>query len=81
MSDALQRDSAAEATAPAARTTLPRARQEDRNGPKRSDIGTILLHWATAATFIVSLLTGIRIDFRLRGAYCGTLVIADPSPR
>src|SRR5215211_878560 len=61
MSDALQREPAAEATAPAARTTLPRARQEDRNGPKRSDIGTILLHWATAATFIVSLLTGIRI--------------------
>jgi len=27
----------------------------------RSDIGTVLLHWTTATTFIISLLTGLRI--------------------
>ncbi|HET7678942.1 MAG TPA: ethylbenzene dehydrogenase-related protein [Xanthobacteraceae bacterium] len=32
-----------------------------RPAPPRSDIGTIILHWTTAAVFFVSLFTGIRI--------------------
>src|SRR5438874_9049061 len=32
-----------------------------REGPPRTDIGTITLHWATAIALIVSLFTGIRI--------------------
>ena len=29
--------------------------------PPRSDVGTIILHWATAIAFVVSLVTGIRM--------------------
>src|SRR5436853_7480404 len=29
--------------------------------PPRTDIGTLVLHWATAVAFLVSLFTGIRI--------------------
>src|SRR6187549_3704125 len=29
--------------------------------PPRTDVGTLVLHWATAIAFIVSLFTGIRI--------------------
>src|SRR3954469_24089998 len=32
-----------------------------RNAPPRTDVGTLVLHWATAITFIVSLFTGLRI--------------------
>ena len=32
-----------------------------RAAPQRSDIGTIILHWATAIAFAVSLFTGIRV--------------------
>src|ERR1051326_6798598 len=32
-----------------------------RAGPPRSDIGTIILHWATAVAFFVSIFTGVRI--------------------
>ena len=31
-----------------------------RSGPPRSDVGTIVLHWATALALIVCLLTGLR---------------------
>ncbi len=33
----------------------------DRNAPPRTDVGTIVLHWATAIAFTVSLFTGLRI--------------------
>jgi hypothetical protein len=32
-----------------------------RNAPPRTDVGTLVLHWATAITFTVSLFTGLRI--------------------
>ena len=38
--------------------TTERGRQ---NGPPRSDVGTIVLHWATALALIVCLLTGLRV--------------------
>ncbi len=41
------------------RTQKPK--YDSENTPPRSDVGTIILHWATAIAFIVSLLTGIRI--------------------
>jgi cytochrome b subunit of formate dehydrogenase len=34
---------------------------ERQGQPPRSDIGTMMLHWATAIAFVVSLFTGIRI--------------------
>src|SRR4051794_16055467 len=34
---------------------------ERTDKPPRTDVGTLLLHWATAVAFIVSLFTGIRI--------------------
>src|SRR4051812_16340581 len=34
---------------------------ERTNKPLRTDIGTLVLHWLTAGTFLVSLFTGIRI--------------------
>ena len=36
-------------------------RREPGNQPPRTDVGTLVLHWATAIAFIVSLFTGIRI--------------------
>src|SRR5438477_3566199 len=50
--------------ASAARPTIA-ARVESETGdrsdkPPRSDVGTIVLHWATAIAFVLSLLTGIR---------------------
>jgi len=36
-------------------------REEQGNQPPRTDIGTLVLHWATAIAFTVSLFTGIRI--------------------
>src|SRR5258708_8768714 len=37
------------------------AQTKIREGPPRTDVGTITLHWATALAFAVSLVTGIRI--------------------
>src|ERR1700740_3685135 len=37
------------------------AGRERRTGPPRSDVGTIVLHWATALALIVCLLTGLRV--------------------
>src|SRR3954470_8195635 len=39
------------------------ARAEGTSGaaPPRTDVGTLVLHWATAIAFTVSLFTGIRI--------------------
>ena len=38
------------------------AQSGDRTGqPPRTDVGTLVLHWATASAFVVSLFTGIRI--------------------
>jgi cytochrome b subunit of formate dehydrogenase len=34
---------------------------DPRNAPPRTDVGTLVLHWATAITFTVSLFTGLRI--------------------
>ena len=34
---------------------------ERKNAPPRTDITTLILHWLTATTFLVSLFTGIRI--------------------
>jgi len=34
---------------------------EARQGPPRTDTGTILIHWGTAIAFLVSLFTGLRI--------------------
>jgi cytochrome b subunit of formate dehydrogenase len=36
-------------------------RADPGNQPPRTDVGTLVLHWATAIAFIVSLFTGIRI--------------------
>src|SRR3954465_14241537 len=36
-------------------------RGERANQPPRTDVGTMVLHWATAIAFTVSLFTGIRI--------------------
>jgi cytochrome b subunit of formate dehydrogenase len=36
-------------------------RLSSRDEPPRTDVGTLILHWATAIALIVSLLTGIRI--------------------
>lgn len=38
-----------------------RAAFESMNKPPRTDVGTLVLHWATAIAFTVSLFTGIRI--------------------
>ncbi|APF37784.1 Thiosulfate reductase cytochrome b subunit [Chelatococcus sambhunathii] len=46
------------AAAEAARQTATR----DREGPPRTDIGTIFLHWLVAIAMVVSLLTGLRIS-------------------
>src|ERR1700741_597921 len=37
------------------------AERGPRTGPPRSDVGTIVLHWATALALIVCLLTGLRV--------------------
>src|ERR1051326_5400972 len=37
------------------------AQRGPRTGPPRSDVGTIILHWATAVAFFVSIFTGVRI--------------------
>lgn len=37
------------------------AERRRRDAPPRSDIGTIILHWATAIALIVCLLTGLRV--------------------
>jgi len=34
---------------------------ERTDKPPRTDVGTLVLHWATAIAFLVSLFTGIRI--------------------
>src|SRR3954451_23386939 len=46
------------------RTGSDDARRTSHDGQSvapRSDVGTIVLHWATALAFVISLLTGIRI--------------------
>jgi cytochrome b subunit of formate dehydrogenase len=40
---------------------LPAREPAIQNLPPRSDVGTVILHWATAIAFVVSLLTGLRI--------------------
>ena len=61
-------DIAARDGIPAASPARPRSsgRAQAQTGertdkPPRTDVGTLLLHWATAIAFIVSLFTGIRI--------------------
>src|SRR6267154_1545652 len=49
-------------TATPSRTTVSKPAPVERlDKPPRSDVGTIVLHWTTAITFVVSLFTGIRI--------------------
>ena len=50
-----------------------------RSGSPRSDAGTVLLHWLSAGTLLVSLLTGIRIaaEIQRRSSPAGD---AGPSP-
>ncbi|TMJ01334.1 MAG: hypothetical protein E6G97_15705 [Alphaproteobacteria bacterium] len=48
------------ARAKSAARTQPRSGERTEK-PPRTDIGTLVLHWATAIAFIVSLFTGIRI--------------------
>ena len=52
------RSTDAGAEAGARRTAAEGGRQ---NTPPRSDVGTIVLHWATALALIVCLLTGLRV--------------------
>jgi len=62
MTEVLQRE--ALPTNRPSRTGSDDARRTSREGQSaapRSDVGTIVLHWATAITFVVSLLTGIRM--------------------
>ncbi len=55
-----------ETTSPPRAKAPPRSRTassttDRQNEPPRTDIGTLVLHWATAIAFLVSLFTGIRI--------------------
>jgi len=45
-----------------AMTRVARQASRDKEGPPRTDIGTILLHWLVAIVMVVSLLTGLRIS-------------------
>src|SRR5881628_457290 len=47
--------------APARADAAERGARPRQDGPPRTDLGTILLHWITAITFIISLLTGLRM--------------------
>ncbi|MDI1346601.1 MAG: ethylbenzene dehydrogenase-related protein [Pseudolabrys sp.] len=49
------------ATGPQAALADNAARQSQLPKSPRSDVGTVLLHWTTAITFLISLFTGIRI--------------------
>src|SRR5438445_13302773 len=46
---------------PRNRGPLAVERGDRANRPPRTDVGTLVLHWATAIAFTVSLFTGIRI--------------------
>jgi cytochrome b561 len=46
---------------PGGRQTAAQPARRRPGGPPRSDIGTILLHWATAIAFFVNVFTGVRI--------------------
>src|SRR6478735_867649 len=63
MADIAARDELA--TGPVARSRsagrVTAERGEPTNQPPRTDVGTLVLHWATAIAFTVSLFTGIRI--------------------
>src|SRR3954447_11544899 len=63
MADIAARDQLVTGTSPQPRTAAkPATRAVERtNEPPRTDIGTLVLHWATAIAFLVSLFTGIRI--------------------
>src|SRR5215207_4327203 len=63
MTEILQRDLLTTNLSPraGANREIARSAREAQNEPPRSDVGTIVLHWATAITFVVSLLTGIRM--------------------
>src|SRR5947209_7017829 len=63
MADIAARDglTAGPATRPRSSGQTPAQTGERTDKPPRSDVGTLVLHWATAIAFIVSLLTGIRI--------------------
>jgi cytochrome b subunit of formate dehydrogenase len=45
---------------PEIRTNVAQRKSRDPDSP-HSDFGTVILHWTTAVTFLVSLFTGIRI--------------------
>src|ERR1043166_1751262 len=63
MADIAARDELKAATSARSRTSeRTQAQSGDRTGqPPRTDVGTLVLHWATASAFVVSLFTGIRI--------------------
>jgi cytochrome b561 len=64
MTDVMQRKAAASAMRGPRSKERPAdapSPQGGRNAPPRSDVGTIVLHWATAIAFVVSLFTGIRM--------------------
>src|SRR6185503_14559434 len=63
MADIVARDELTPGTAARPRgTARPAAERGQSAGqPPRTDVGTLVLHWATAIAFTVSLFTGIRI--------------------
>jgi hypothetical protein len=61
MADILHRRDAPGARSPSSPGEQALSHVDRRNAPPRTDVGTIVLHWLTAITFLVSLFTGVRI--------------------
>src|ERR1043166_3252290 len=63
MADIVARDELTPGTAARARSSARPAAEPGQSAgqPPRTDVGTLILHWATAIAFTVSLFTGIRI--------------------
>jgi cytochrome b subunit of formate dehydrogenase len=63
MTDVVRRDAVPDAAGPKFKDRPADASvaQDRRDAPPRTDVTTLILHWLTAATFVVSLFTGIRI--------------------
>src|SRR5262249_29913285 len=64
MVDIVARDDQSASSSNKASRDSTRARSTERrrqDAPPRSDVGTIVLHWATALALIICLLTGLRV--------------------
>src|ERR1043165_7675369 len=63
MADIVARDELTPGTAARSRSSGRGSAERGQlpSQPPRTDVGTLVLHWATASAFVVSLFTGIRI--------------------